>query len=181
MTYAVNTPQLLVKTLTWVGRSIATASGQNAKVDFGRDTLDTKVVDVNFDGLVDLVVSSGLEVQTFFALGRYPGGDGQFGEAVQTAADHSEISNNPVRMCVPWAGAPVRFSDADAKLADMNGDGIQDIVRIRRGDIRYWPGRGNGVWGTGRRDDCPENTFSDNRFIAMTESPFYSDIQGDSL
>ena len=57
-------------------------------------------------------------------------------------------------MCVPWDSTPVRFSDPDIKLADMNGDGLADIVRIRKGDIRYWPGRGNGLWGTGKLDDC---------------------------
>ena len=32
----------------------------------------------------------------------------------------------------------------------MNGDGIQDIVLLQRGDIVYWPGRGYGSFGT----DC---------------------------
>ena len=27
----------------------------------------------------------------------------------------------------------------------MNGDGIQDLVKIRRGRVLYWPGRGVGV------------------------------------
>ena len=180
-TYSVFTPTLLSSGWTWVGRAVTSATDQNPKIDFGRDTLDTKTVDVNFDGLVDLVVSTGLEFQTFFALGRYAGGDGQFGSARWTAPDRAAISTDPVRSCVPWAGTAVRFSDADTQLADMNGDGIQDIVRLRRGDIRYWPGRGNGVWGTGRRDDCPSHTFADGRHIQMDPSPQFSDIEGTSL
>ncbi len=50
---------------------------------------------------------------------------------------------------------PVPNNALDIPLADMNGDGIQDIVRVRRGDLRYGPGRGNGFWGTGNLDDCP--------------------------
>jgi RHS repeat-associated protein len=179
--YAMYTPELRSGAWGWTGRAVETASGQNAKIDFGRDTLETKVVDVNFDGLVDVVVSTGLEFQTFFSLGRLPDGDGQFGDAKLTGPSSADLSNDPVRTCVPTAGTPVRFSDNDTELADMNGDGIADIVRLRRGDIRYWPGRGNGVWGTGRRDDCPRNTFSDDRELAMVSSPNYSDINGSSL
>jgi RHS repeat-associated protein len=165
----------------WEGRVITTASGQSPKIDFGRDALDLKVMDVNADGLVDVVLSTGLEFQTFFALGRYPGGDGQFGHAVRTGATTSDISNDPVRTCVPWESTPVRFNDPEIKLGDMNGDGLPDIVRIRRGQIRYWPGRGNGLWGTGPLDDCPALTFGAGRDILMADSPQYSDIEGHSL
>src|SRR5690606_2713824 len=129
----------------------------------------------------DVVVSTGTEFQTFLSLGRYPGGDGQFGSATFASATTSNIDNNPIATCVPWAGTPLRFSDSDTKLADMNGDGIVDIVRVRRGDIRYWPGRGNGFWGTGRRDDCPGGGFGQDRYLAMNDSPHYSDIQGTTL
>ncbi|MBZ0121594.1 MAG: FG-GAP-like repeat-containing protein, partial [Sandaracinaceae bacterium] len=43
----------------------------------------------------------------------------------------------------------IDFEDPEIRLADMNGDGIQDIVQISRGRVRYWPGRGLGVWGEG--------------------------------
>lgn len=32
-------------------------------------------------------------------------------------------------------------------LADMNGDGLTDIVRIRNGEVSYWPNRGYGKFG----------------------------------
>ena len=82
---------------------------------------------------------------------------------------------------LPWSATPVRFSDADVKVSDMNGDGIADIVRVRKGDIRYWPGRGNGFWGTGKRGDCPSGAFAVERHVTMAPSPQYSDIQGESL
>ncbi len=165
----------------WVGRVIDTANNQNVKIDFGNDTLDTKVMDVNFDGLVDVVVSTGTEYQTFYSLGRYPGGDGQFGKATWTSKTQASKDLNPVATCVPHSGLPVRFSDADSQLADMNGDGITDIVRVRRGDIQYWPGRGNGFWGTGLRDDCEAGTFGADRYKEMEDAPQYSDIQGTTL
>ena len=180
-TYAIFTPQKIGGRWMWSGRAVDTADGQSPKIDWGRDTLDTQVVDVNFDGLVDVVVSTGTQFQTFYSLGRYPGGDGQFGRATRLSAATASIDNSPVRTCVPHSGSPVRFSDGETKLADMNGDGITDIVRIRRGDIRYWPGRGNGFWGTGRRNDCPEGTFGANRHVTMASAPWYSDVEGTTL
>ncbi len=181
-TYAVYKPEVDSKGLwSWVGREVTTASGQDAKIDFGSDAAQTRVVDVNFDGLVDVVVSTGTEFQTFYSLGRYPGGDGQFGSAERTGAHSADISNSKVATCVPWSSTPVQFSDSDIQLAEMNGDGIPDIVRIRRGDIQYWPGRGNGVWATSKRNDCPAGTYSSNRYEQMEESPYYSDIQGTTL
>src|SRR5690606_21793523 len=158
-TYSLYSPERSGSSWLWQGRVVDTASGQDPKIDFGNDTLDTQVVDVNFDGLVDVVVSTGTQCQTVLSLGRYPGGHWPFGSAALTRAPTSVIDNNPIATCVPWAGTPLRFSDSNTQLADMNGDGIVDIVRVRRGDIRYWPGRGNGFWGTGRRDDCPAGGF----------------------
>lgn len=166
---------------SWQGRAVDTADGLSAKIDLGKDALDTQIVDVDFDGLVDVVVTTGTEVQTYFSLGRYPGGDGRFGQATPTGATTATLSAEPVRTCVPWSGTPVRFSDPDIKLSDMNGDGIADIVRVRQGEIIYWPGRGNGLWGSGKRDNCPAGTFGANRHVTMTKAPFYSDIQGQGL
>jgi RHS repeat-associated protein len=164
-----------------VGSAIDVANKQSPKIDLGRDAAETRVVDVNFDGMVDLVVSTGTEFQTFLGLGRLPKGDAQFGHGNWKTADTSTLSNDAISNCVPYSGTPVRFSDSDIQLADMNGDGIQDIVRLRRGDLRYWPGRGNGFWGTGKLDDCPAGTFGDKRYLAMDSAPYYSDIQGESL
>src|SRR3970282_1576660 len=143
-TYSIYTPLLETGKWWWTGREVTTASQQSVKIDFGKDTLDHQVLDVNFDGLVDVVVSSGTEFQTFLSLGRYPGGDGQFGHGTRTGAETASLSNDPIRTCVPWASTPVRFSDGDIKLADMNGDGITDIVRVWRGNVLHWPGGGTG-------------------------------------
>ncbi len=179
-TYSLYTPTFANGAWAWVGSAVTTAAGQSSKIDFGKDTLNTKVMDVNGDGLVDLVVSTGTEYQTFLSLGRLPQGSGQFGSGQFATATTGNLSIEPLRTCVPWSATPVQLSDPDAQLADMNGDGLPDLVRVRRGDIRYWPGRGDGVWGTGERSDCTAGKFSSNTYIAMG-GPEYSDIQGTSL
>lgn len=46
-------------------------------------------------------------------------------------------------------GPAIVFADRTQSvfLADMNGDGLTDIVRIRNGDIHYWPNLGFGRFG----------------------------------
>src|SRR5262249_4564118 len=41
----------------------------------------------------------------------------------------------------------VNFSDPRVKLADMTGDGMQDIVMVYDGNIEDWPNLGYGNWG----------------------------------
>lgn len=164
-----------------IGRSVATASQQDLKIDFGRDALTTKVLDVNSDGLVDVVVTTGTEIQTFLSLAREHGGKDQFGFARRTGPHTAAISNSPIRTCLPWSGSAVSFGDREIQLGDLNGDGLQDIVRLQRGQIRYWPGRGNGVWGTGLLADCKAGTFAAHTDVAMADSPTFSDLSGASL
>ena len=47
------------------------------------------------------------------------------------------------------AGPRVIFADGKEKIrfADMSGDGLQDLVRVRNGDIVYWPSLGYGRFG----------------------------------
>jgi len=42
----------------------------------------------------------------------------------------------------------VNFSDQRVHLADLSGDGLQDIVLINNGSIDYWSNLGHGRWGT---------------------------------
>ncbi|MFP4409121.1 MAG: histidine kinase dimerization/phosphoacceptor domain -containing protein, partial [Spirochaetaceae bacterium] len=54
------------------------------------------------------------------------------------------------------------------------------LVRVRENDIKYWPGRGDGTFGTGELG-CQEATFADDTFVAMTDSPWFSDPSGTAL
>jgi hypothetical protein len=189
--YEVLAPELVNGAWQWNGRSISTASTQDVKIDFTNESSKIRVFDVDSDGLVDVVVTTGTQMQTFFALGRYPGQDSQFGKGKRTGPESATVSNDPVTSCLPWSATPIQFSDPDVFLGDMNGDGITDVVRVRAGEIRYWPGRGNGFWGTGIRNNCPAGTFGQDRHIAMTSSPNFGvvgdgkllldDVNGDGL
>jgi RHS repeat-associated protein len=48
------------------------------------------------------------------------------------------------------AGPAIVFADSTQSifLADMSGDGLSDIVRIRNGEVCYWPNMGYGKFGT---------------------------------
>ena len=55
----------------------------------------------------------------------------------------------------------VSFSDPRVKLADLTGDGLQDIVLVQQGRIDYWPYLGHGRWG---------------RRVTMRNSPVFRDV-----
>ncbi|MBX3212311.1 MAG: hypothetical protein KF850_09785 [Labilithrix sp.] len=181
-TYSVYTPARKPDgTWAWQGRVVTTASQQDPKIDFAGRHADLRLMDVNADGLVDVVYTAATEVQTFLSLGRYPGGDGQYGHASRTGASTADVSNEPLTSCIPWSALPVRFSDPDVRIADMNGDGFPDIVRVRHGDIRYWPGRGNGFWGTGDPAGCPAGSFGQDQHVPMNDSPVSASFGDDPL
>lgn len=139
------------------------------RIDFGRDGAFLESVDVDNDHLIDIVRTSGTEMQTWLNLGNYPGGDGRFGSA-RFEDGAWVLSTEPVASCVLRAGRVVDFEDSESRLADMNGDGLQDIVQMRRGSIVYWPGRGIGLWGEGSRD-CAASATGTDRHIAMLDAP----------
>lgn len=59
----------------------------------------------------------------------------------------------------------VSFEDPRVKLADVTGDGLQDIVLVHNGRVEYWPYRGYGRWG--RRVTMRNNPrFEDAAFFA---------------
>lgn len=56
------------------------------------------------------------------------------------------------QVAVPWderEGPAVVFADGSetVHLADMSGDGLVDIVRVRNGEVCYWPNLGYGRFG----------------------------------
>jgi hypothetical protein len=178
-TYSVYSPEYRSGEWRWIGREVTTADSLDARITLGTNSEDIRVFDVDGDGLVDVVRTSGTSIQVWYSLGRYPGGDGLFGSAVWTGKSTAKLSMAPVERCLPYSSVPVRFSDPDIHVADMNGDGIMDIVRIRLGDVRYWPGRGDGTFGTGAMG-CASGTFTTG-YVQMEGSPWFSDPDGTGL
>ncbi|MEU9899982.1 SpvB/TcaC N-terminal domain-containing protein [Streptomyces phaeochromogenes] len=101
------------------------------QVDF-RDPR-VRLVDLNGDGHADVLVV-GDDVLTW-----YPSrGERGFGEESRCPLP------GPGRQ-----GAAMLFSDTmeSLHLADMSGDGLADLVRVRNGEVCYWPSLGYGRFG----------------------------------
>jgi RHS repeat-associated protein len=102
--------------------SIADAADPNAKF-----------IDLNGDGRPELVISE----ENVFTWYRSEGTDGY---------------DRPDRAFKPFdeeKGPALVFADATNSifLSDMTGDGLTDLVRIRNGEVCYWPNQGYGRFG----------------------------------
>lgn len=60
-------------------------------------------------------------------------------------------------------GPPATFG-ADLFLADMSGDGLTDLVRIRNGEVVYWPNLGHGRFGAAVTMDAAPRFDRDELF-----------------
>jgi len=97
------------------------------------DEAQARFLDVDGDGLADLVITEDEVLRVYPSLGARGFGPGQ---AVPYPTDAG--------------GAPTFvWSDRDQSifLADMTGDGLTDVVRIRNGAVCYWPNLGHGRFG----------------------------------
>jgi RHS repeat-associated protein len=93
------------------------------------DDPDVKLMDVDGDGAID-AVRSGASFELF-----------------RNDREHgwNRIELRPRRRLEEFPD--VTFSDPRVKLADMTGDGLQDIVLVHDGRVDYWPSMGHGHWG----------------------------------
>ena len=99
------------------------------------DTRDPnlKLIDLNGDGHADILISEDA-VFTWYPSMAEEG----FGPAERVAKSFDEEK-----------GPNLVFADAAQSiyLADLSGDGLSDLVRIRNGEICYWPNLGYGRFG----------------------------------
>ncbi|MER6197682.1 SpvB/TcaC N-terminal domain-containing protein [Streptomyces sp. NPDC001586] len=122
-----------------------------------RDWADPNLrfVDLDGDGLADVLVTEDDALVWHPSLGE----DGFGPERRETRARDEE------------RGPVLVFADAgqSVHLADMSGDGLTDLVRIRNGELCYWPNLGHGRFGpkivmAGAPSDHPDR-FDQRRII----------------
>lgn len=119
-----------------------------------------RFVDLTGDGLADILITED-DAIWWRASERAEG----FGDAIRVALPDDEEK-----------GPRVVFANADQSiyLADMSGDGLSDIVRIRNGEVCYWPNLGYGRFGAKvTMDNSPrfdEKDIFDQRRIHLADT-----------
>lgn len=111
---------------------------------------NTRMLDLNGDGKPEVVISED-QVFTWYA------SEGRNGFSAAQRAPKSFDEE---------AGPHIVFADAKQTiyLADMSGDGMTDILRIRNDEICYWPNMGYGKFGAKVALDNPPIFDSENDF-----------------
>jgi hypothetical protein len=94
---------------------------------------ELRFIDLTGDGLADLLISEGNAFRWYPSLAT-----AGFGVEQRLPQSFDEES-----------GPKLVFSDSTESifLADVSGDGLTDLVRIRNGDVCYWPNLGYGKFG----------------------------------
>jgi RHS repeat-associated protein len=94
---------------------------------------DQRLVDLTGDGHADIMISEGEGLTWYPSLG-----EAGFGPAARVSLPVDEEK-----------GPRLVFSDGlqSIYLADLSGDGLSDLVRLRNGEVCYWPNLGYGRFG----------------------------------
>lgn len=121
-----------------------------------------RLIDLTGDGLADILLTDSEAFTWFPGLGE----DGyDQGRTLYQSLDEEK-------------GPKLIFADPDQSiyLADMSGDGLTDLVRIRNSDVCYWPNNGYGRFGRKIAMDrvCP---FDSDDFF-HPKRVFLTDIDG---
>ena len=126
--------------------------GDDPRIDFVRNGTHYQTFDVNGDGLIDVVRTTGTVMQTWLNLGWLPGRRGALwaGALLATAARSGTLSDRSHRdLPAPRRATRWTSADPEVRLADMNGDGIHRH-RPDASAASSSTGRGGGTRSVGR-------------------------------
>ena len=123
------------------------------------DDANLRFVDLDGDGHADVLITEHDAISWYPSLANF-------------GFDSKREVPNPVEEA---RGPRVVFADGTQSivLADMSGDGLQDLVRIRNGEVCYWPNLGYGRFGAqvimsgAPRFDVPD--LFDQRRVRMAD------------
>ncbi|HVH12887.1 MAG TPA: toxin TcdB middle/N-terminal domain-containing protein, partial [Longimicrobium sp.] len=96
---------------------------------FSLDDPEVRLVDLDGDGVTD-ALRAGARLECWFSVP-----DQGWGEAA--SVDRSVLEGLE----------GLSFTDPRVRMADMSGDGLQDVVVVRGRSVEYWPSLGRGRWG----------------------------------
>lgn len=98
------------------------------------DDANLRFIDLTGDGLADILVTEDQALTFYRSLGER---GYEYAERINKTFDEEK-------------GPAVIFADSTQSiyLADISGDGLTDIVRIRNGEVCYWPNLGYGHFGS---------------------------------
>jgi RHS repeat-associated protein len=121
-----------------------------------------RFTDLDGDGLSDILITNDNFISWFPSLG-----ENGFATAKKVYKPHSEES-----------GPRLVFNDGTESiyLADMSGDGLADLVRIRNGQVCYWPCIGYGHFGA--KVTMDNSPYFDNPDQYSQERIRIADIDG---
>lgn len=134
-------------------RFVAFPRGQRTSPDWRARSL--RLLDADGDGRIDAIASQGRSFAVWL-------NQGERGWSEPLLA--------------PRANDVPDLDDPSVHLADMTGDGLLDIVRVRSGRIEYWPGLGRGRFG------AQVVMTGSPRLRDLTRNPqslIFADINGD--
>ena len=127
-----------------------------------------RFVDLTGDGLVDILITEGDTLTWYPSLA-----EAGFGPLVHVSLPVNEEQ-----------GPRLVFADGEQAvyLADISGDGLSDLVRIRNGEVCYWPNLGYGRFGakvtmdTAPCFDAPDQFDQRRILLADTDGSGTTDI-----
>jgi RHS repeat-associated protein len=143
----------------------------SAALSIGSDP-NVHLVDLNGDGVVDLLETGTDEFRLFYS---QPGEPGSL--TARWIVGESRL-RGPIE---EFPNLP--FDQPNVRISDLTGDGLQDCMRIARSEIDYWPYRGAGKWGP-RLLMAPSPKIEDRFLPPLEFDPkrlLVGDVDGDGL